>query len=112
VKPAILLASSARTFRREAVELVPRVLDVALKSYRQLARSFYLISVHNATRDQWIISREHGNNDESYCEVDHAFTIEPHLLPPQALRDLADAIERERYPLPELAPPPKLERVK
>jgi hypothetical protein len=31
---------------------------------------------------------------------------------PQALRDLADPIERERYTLPELAPPPKLERVK
>ena len=32
---------------------------------------------------------------------------------PEALRDLADAIEREHYPLPELEPPaPKLKRVK
>jgi hypothetical protein len=32
---------------------------------------------------------------------------------PEALRDLAYAIERERYPLPDLEPPPgKIERVK
>ena len=32
---------------------------------------------------------------------------------PEALRALADAIERENYPLPELEPPaPKLKRVK
>ena len=32
---------------------------------------------------------------------------------PEALRKLADAIEREHYPLPELDPPaPKLKRVK